>query len=60
LFAFHNPSWKLDLDYERELRAVAGSTLAMTSSERTFDEPVDGVWASDHFGVCADLAVRAS
>jgi len=24
---------------------------------RIFDEPVDGVWASDHFGVVADLAL---
>ena len=149
VFAFHNPSWKLHLEYERELQAVAaarfldefangrtrhvvlaadldadpetasarywtgrqalegtsvcyrdawesahpgetghtfttdnpimvgpdwpfrridyvlvrsgqneGSTLAIDSCERIFDEPVNGVWASDHFGVCADLAVR--
>jgi endonuclease/exonuclease/phosphatase family metal-dependent hydrolase len=32
-----------------------GPTLAISSCERIFDEPVDGVWASDHFGVCADL-----
>ena len=29
----------------------------ITSCERVFDEPSDGVWASDHFGVTADLAV---
>lgn len=24
---------------------------------RIFDQPVDGVWASDHFGLVADLAL---
>jgi endonuclease/exonuclease/phosphatase family metal-dependent hydrolase len=32
-----------------------GPTLAVSRCERIFDEPVDGVWASDHFGVVADL-----
>jgi endonuclease/exonuclease/phosphatase family metal-dependent hydrolase len=32
-----------------------GPTLEVTGCERAFDEPVDGVWASDHFGVVADL-----
>ena len=32
-----------------------GPTLAIGSCERIFDEPVDDVWASDHFGVVADL-----
>jgi endonuclease/exonuclease/phosphatase family metal-dependent hydrolase len=26
---------------------------------RIFDEPVDGVWASDHFGVVAGLTLPA-
>jgi hypothetical protein len=34
-----------------------GPTLAVTTCARLFDRPVDGVWASDHFGVVADLAV---
>ncbi len=34
-------------------------TLTISTCERIFDEPVDGVWASDHFGVVADLAVPA-
>jgi endonuclease/exonuclease/phosphatase family metal-dependent hydrolase len=34
-----------------------GPTLAVARCERIFDEPVDGVWASDHFGVVADLEV---
>jgi endonuclease/exonuclease/phosphatase family metal-dependent hydrolase len=33
-----------------------GPTLRIAACERIFDEPVDGVWASDHFGVVADLA----
>jgi endonuclease/exonuclease/phosphatase family metal-dependent hydrolase len=35
-----------------------GPTLDIRACARLFDEPVDGVWASDHFGVVADLAVR--
>jgi len=27
------------------------------SCHRIFDEPVDGVWASDHFGLLADLVL---
>lgn len=34
-----------------------GPTLEVVACERIFDEPVDGVWASDHFGLMADLAV---
>lgn len=32
-----------------------GPTLDVTACERLLDRPVDGVWASDHFGVWADL-----
>jgi endonuclease/exonuclease/phosphatase family metal-dependent hydrolase len=34
-----------------------GPTLAIASCQLLFDEPVDGVWASDHFGVVADLVM---
>jgi endonuclease/exonuclease/phosphatase family metal-dependent hydrolase len=34
-----------------------GPTLRISSCARIFDEPVDGVWASDHFGIVADLAI---
>jgi endonuclease/exonuclease/phosphatase family metal-dependent hydrolase len=34
-----------------------GPTLDVVACERLFDRPVDGVWASDHFGVVADLEV---
>jgi endonuclease/exonuclease/phosphatase family metal-dependent hydrolase len=32
-----------------------GPMLAVTDCRRLFDRPVDGVWASDHFGLVADL-----
>ncbi|HEX6680454.1 MAG TPA: hypothetical protein VF063_07395 [Gaiellaceae bacterium] len=32
-----------------------GPTLEVAACERIFDHAVDGVWASDHFGVWADL-----
>jgi endonuclease/exonuclease/phosphatase family metal-dependent hydrolase len=34
-----------------------GPTLAIDRCEVVFDKPVDGVWASDHFGVVADLVI---
>jgi endonuclease/exonuclease/phosphatase family metal-dependent hydrolase len=40
------------------LRCVRhGPTLAVQSCNRVLDAPVAGVWASDHFGVVADLAL---
>ena len=33
-----------------------GPALDIIACERIFDEPVNGVWASDHFGLVADLA----
>jgi endonuclease/exonuclease/phosphatase family metal-dependent hydrolase len=34
-----------------------GPTLRIAGCQRFLDEPVAGVWASDHFGLVADLAV---
>jgi endonuclease/exonuclease/phosphatase family metal-dependent hydrolase len=34
-----------------------GPTLDIADGHLLFDEPVNGVWASDHFGVVADLHV---
>jgi endonuclease/exonuclease/phosphatase family metal-dependent hydrolase len=34
-----------------------GPTLKIASCQRVFDEPTGGVWASDHFGLIADLTV---
>lgn len=33
-----------------------GPTLDIRACDRLFDEPVEGVWASDHFGVTAELS----
>jgi endonuclease/exonuclease/phosphatase family metal-dependent hydrolase len=66
-FTPHNPlvvsgdNWPLELgrriDYVMVRCGDHGPTLEVTSCERIFDEAVDGVWASDHFGVVADLAI---
>lgn len=34
-----------------------GPTLDVAACARIFDQPLDGVWATDHFGVVADLAL---
>jgi endonuclease/exonuclease/phosphatase family metal-dependent hydrolase len=34
-----------------------GPTLRIAACELAFDEPIDSVWASDHIGVVADLAL---
>jgi endonuclease/exonuclease/phosphatase family metal-dependent hydrolase len=88
LFVNHLPSWKPQLELERERQTVAaarrmrtsvscittgeparridhvfvrgderGPTPRITACELAFAEPVGGVWASDHFGVVADLEV---
>jgi endonuclease/exonuclease/phosphatase family metal-dependent hydrolase len=36
-----------------------GPTLEITACERIFDHAIDGVWASDHFGIYADLQIPA-
>lgn len=36
----------------------AGPTLSISGCTRLFDQPVAGVWASDHFGLLADLEER--
>jgi endonuclease/exonuclease/phosphatase family metal-dependent hydrolase len=44
------------IDYVLIRSGLHGSSLLVTRCERLYDAPVDGVWASDHFGVVADLA----
>jgi endonuclease/exonuclease/phosphatase family metal-dependent hydrolase len=44
------------IDYVMVRCSDRGPTLRIASCERIFDTPVNGVWASDHFGVTADLA----
>jgi endonuclease/exonuclease/phosphatase family metal-dependent hydrolase len=34
-----------------------GPTLEVSSCQLAFEEPMDGVWGSDHFGVLADLVI---
>jgi endonuclease/exonuclease/phosphatase family metal-dependent hydrolase len=41
------------------LGAHGGHALDVAACKRIFDEPVNGVWASDHFGLVADLTVPA-
>jgi endonuclease/exonuclease/phosphatase family metal-dependent hydrolase len=45
------------IDYVMVRCGVHGPTLAVADCRRVFAEPVGGVWASDHFGVVADLVV---
>jgi endonuclease/exonuclease/phosphatase family metal-dependent hydrolase len=44
------------LDYVLVRCGGHGPTLRIADCRRVFDRPVDGVWASDHYGVLADLA----
>jgi endonuclease/exonuclease/phosphatase family metal-dependent hydrolase len=48
------------IDYVMVRCGDHGPTLDISSCELIFDEPVGGVWASDHFGVVADLAIPAA
>lgn len=43
------------IDYVMVRCGDHGATLDVTDCLLAFDRPVDGVWASDHFGVVADL-----
>jgi endonuclease/exonuclease/phosphatase family metal-dependent hydrolase len=44
------------IDYVLVRSHAHGPTLQVVSCERLFTAPEDGVWASDHFGVVAELA----
>jgi endonuclease/exonuclease/phosphatase family metal-dependent hydrolase len=54
-------TWPLErgrrIDYVLVRCADHGPSLDITACARLFDQPTRGVWASDHFGVVADLAV---
>lgn len=56
--------WSLELgrriDYVMVRCNAHGPTLDIRACERIFDEPMDGVWGSDHFGVVADLSAQTS
>lgn len=55
-------NWPLELgrriDYIMVRCGHHAPTLDVSSCERIFDEPVDRVWASDHFGVVAELSAQ--
>jgi endonuclease/exonuclease/phosphatase family metal-dependent hydrolase len=48
------------IDYLLVRAGDHGPSLQVRSCDLILAEPVDGVWASDHFGVVADLALPAS
>ena len=64
-FTLRNPLMMEDSDIRQELsRRIdyifvrcddRGPTLPIIDCRLAFDQPVDGIWASDHFGVVADL-----
>ena len=45
------------IDYVLVRAGRHGALLEVLRCDRLLDQPVDGVWASDHYGVTADLAV---
>lgn len=50
-----NPRPPERIDYVLVRCGAIGSSLDVTASQIAFDQSVDGVWASDHFAVVADL-----
>ncbi len=47
------------IDYVLVRCRAHGPTLEVLRCERVLDRAVEGVWASDHYGVMADLAIPA-
>jgi endonuclease/exonuclease/phosphatase family metal-dependent hydrolase len=47
------------IDYVMVRCRIHGPSLEVADCRRVFDQAVDGVWASDHFGVLAELRVPA-
>jgi endonuclease/exonuclease/phosphatase family metal-dependent hydrolase len=64
LVTAENWDWALELgrriDHILVRCSAHGPTLDVRACERIFDEPVGGVWGSDHFGFCADLSAQTS
>jgi endonuclease/exonuclease/phosphatase family metal-dependent hydrolase len=60
-FAASNPLAPNDWPYERidhifvRCGQHGGPTLGIAACELAFNEPINGVWASNHFGLVADL-----
>ncbi len=57
-------NWPLEpgrrIDYVMVRCTDRGLTLDIRACQRIFDEPADGVWGSDRFGVVADLSAQIS
>lgn len=49
------PFRRIDYIFVR-LGSHGGNALDVLDCQRIFDEPINGVWVSDHFGLVADLA----
>ena len=64
LVSAENWDWELELgrriDYVMVRCSDHGPTLDIRACDRIFDEAVDGVWGSDHFGIVADLSAQTS
>ena len=64
LVTAENWDWELELgrriDYVMVRCSDHGPTLDVRACQRIFDEPADGVWGSDHFGMVADLSAQTS
>lgn len=45
------------IDYVLVRSGLHGPTLKVAACRRVLDAPIEGVWASDHFGVLADLVL---
>jgi len=45
------------IDYVLVRSGIHGPSLDVTECRRVFDQPIDGTWASDHYGVLARLSV---
>ncbi|HYH35727.1 MAG TPA: endonuclease/exonuclease/phosphatase family protein [Nocardioides sp.] len=48
------------IDHVLVRSGLHGPTLQVADCRRVLDRPVDGVWASDHYGVVADLVMPAN
>ena len=64
LVTAENWDWELEtgrrIDHIFVRCSAHGPTLDIRACERIFDEPVGGVWGSDHFGMIADLSAQTS
>jgi endonuclease/exonuclease/phosphatase family metal-dependent hydrolase len=64
LVTAENWDWELELgrriDHILVRCSAHGPTLDVRACERIFDEPVNGVWGSDHFGMVTDLSAQTS